>query len=483
MELPPTDNLPPADPQNPATALPPADSAASAPDLALPPADSPASAPDVKLPPTDSPAPAPDLALPPADSAASALDVNLPPASPPAPPVPAARPANPFLTGGVLMLFMAVLLLLCGTCSGLFYLLLPLNTKNVAEALQTNVICGSTAAFGLFFGVLLALQGWNGVLGRAGRSAARAFPPIVVLALAFIAAVLLGVGTLSLQPAATYIFPPWHFLAALLPPLTLLAYGAHRLGRSSGVRALLASFSWGAFAATTLAFVFEIATGLVFVVIAAAVILSLPNSQTLLDQIQAQVQQASRTQDFSSLTRYLANPAVVAAVVLYFAGVVPPIEEALKALVVAFINPARTRAADAILWGMAAGAGFAVMENMFNTSIALTTWAPLVLLRVGAAVVHVANGATMGLGWYSARAEKRWGRLLLAYLVSVVVHALWNGTAVLLSSGPQNFPPVVFSAATVLGAAQMLTLVLLGSLGVVWIVYLVSHYSALERSK
>jgi hypothetical protein len=381
------------------------------------------------------------------------------------------------------MLAAAILLLLCGACSTLFYILLPLNTKDAAGALQSNVVCGSTAAFGLLFGVVFALQGWNGILGRASRPAARAFPPLILLVIVFVAALALGVGALALNFAAAYLFPPWHFLAALVPPMTLLAFAAHRLGKSSGLRALLASFGWGAFVATVVAFVLEILIAGVFVVIAALVIVNMPDSREFLLQLQAQVERAQRTQDFSALARYLSNPAVVSALILYFAVVIPPIEEAVKALVVAFCDPRRTRARDALLWGMAAGAGFAVMENVFNSSVVLATWAPLALMRVGAAVVHVANGANIGLGWYAARAEGRWGRLLLAYGVSVIFHAIWNGAAVLMSSGDLQFASSGASAATVFSASLLLVLVIVAAMGLAWIAYLVGHYTELERSQ
>ncbi|MBI4789172.1 MAG: PrsW family intramembrane metalloprotease [Chloroflexi bacterium] len=392
------------------------------------------------------------------------------------PPHPHTPTPNPHFAGGVWLLALAMLLVLCGLCSALFYVVLPFVSRTPASGIQSNVIFGSTAGFGLVFGVLIFWQGLNAVRGRGSISAARAFPHLIVFVFAFLGAILLGLGALAIQPIAAYAFPPWHFIAALLPPLGLLAYGAHRLGQSSGLRALLVSFSWGALVATSVAFIVEILIALVLVIVAAVIITSLPNSRALLEQMQAQLRLAQRTQDFSALSQWFAHPAVMAGVLVYFAVIVPPLEEAVKALVVAFINPKQTRAADAMLWGMAAGAGFAVIENMFNASVALMAWAPLVLLRVGAAIVHVANGANMGRGWYAARVEGRWGQLFIAYLVSVLYHALWNGTAIVLSNngltGMSN--PSVALASTILTGALLLVLLILASLGLVWIVYQVS---------
>jgi RsiW-degrading membrane proteinase PrsW (M82 family) len=237
------------------------------------------------------------------------------------------------------------------------------------------------------------------------------------------------------------------------------------------------SFSWGALAATTLAFILEMIVAVVLIVIAALIVTRLPNSRALLDQLQAQLRLAQRTQDFSAISEWLSNPAVLAALLLYFAVIIPPLEEAVKALVVAFIDPRRTRKADAVLWGMGAGAGFAVVETVFNASVSLAAWAPLILLRVGAAVVHVANGANMGRAWYTARVERRWLQTLLAYVVSVAYHATWN--AVAISTSNTALDPargsVDLTGSALPAVLGLLILVVLSVLGLVWIVRMVGQ--------
>lgn len=388
------------------------------------------------------------------------------------------------------MIVLAAMLLLCGLCSALFYVIVPLTARNGSSQVQGNVVFGAAAGFGLLCGALFAWQGIAAWQGRPSVSSARVFPPLVAFVFAFVGAVLLGMAVLSVPIIAPYGFPPLHLLAAALPPLALLAYAARRLGKASGFRALLVSFGWGALAATSLAFVLEMIVALGLVVVAAVVLANAPNSRALLDQLQAQLRLAQRTQDLSVLSQWLSSPVATAALVVYFALIIPPIEEAVKALVVAFADPRRTRAADALLWGMSAGAGFAVLESMFNASIGLDAWASLIVLRAGSAVLHVANGATMGLGWYAARVERRWGRLVLAYVVSLVFHALWNGTAIFLSNNLVD-PGTLATGITVqgvLGGLLLLVLLLLVCLGLVWIVYAVrttgasSTIMATERS-
>ena len=172
-------------------------------------------------------------------------------------------------------------------------------------------------------------------------------------------------------------------------------------------------------------------------------------------------------------------------VLLYVAVLVPFVEEGLKTLVVAFIDPRRTRLADALLWGMSAGAGFALFENLFNTSAALSLWTMTVILRIGATIMHVANGATMGRGWYAARVERRWSRLFITYIVCVFFHAAWNAAALLLSTSAtfyldnQSAPLATSLPAASLMIALFVVLFVLASLGLVWIVYSVRSAQSL----
>ncbi len=370
------------------------------------------------------------------------------------------------------MLILAGILLLCGLCGCIFYVVGPTVARN-ANSTQTNVVFGSLAALGFLFAALYIWQGILAVRGGTSRTAARFFPPVWALILLFVLVVGLGGLALSVPSAAAYLFPPWHLFAAVIPPLALLAYGARGLGSGSGVRALLASFSWGAFGGTALAFVFEMLVLFLGVLSAAVVLMLLPNSPSLLQQLEQQLQSAQRTQNYAIVEQWLGNPAVIAVMLLYLAVAIPVIEEALKALVVAFVQPSRTRAGDAVLWGMSAGAGFAIVETVFNASVTLTDWVPLIILRVGAAIVHVANGALMGRGWYAARVERRWGRLFLAYIAAVVYHATWNALTVVYSAGTSilsNGPPWTPAALTVV---VLLGFLLLASLGLAWIAYIV----------
>ncbi|MBI3740293.1 MAG: PrsW family intramembrane metalloprotease, partial [Chloroflexi bacterium] len=269
---------------------------------------------------------------------------------------------------GVMMLVFAALLLFCGACSAICFLINPIASAR-ADALQSNVVFGSLAGLGILLGGALLWQGARAYQGRASRAPANAFPRVFIFALAFVGAILLGSGTLGLGSFAAYIFPPWHFIAALAAPLAIIAYAAHRLGNASELRALLAAFTWGVLGATTLAFIGEliVLVGLIFIA-AIFLAISFPNFSAV-DQLRLLGLRGAADANFAR------NPLVVIGLLFYFGAIVPPIEEALKVLVVAFSDPKRTRQADAVLWGISAGAGFAVLENLFNGALSLGDWA------------------------------------------------------------------------------------------------------------
>jgi hypothetical protein len=356
-----------------------------------------------------------------------------------------------------------------------FYAVFPLTNSGATNTLETNTVFGTTAGLGFFFGAILGWQGVNVFRRRDSMPAARGFPPVIAFVGALFGAILLGVGALSFRSISSYIFPPWHFLAGFLSPLVFIAYAARRLGHGSGLRTLVISFSWGALGATLFALIAEIMIALVGVVVWLIALSVSPSGQATLEQIRSLL--ARLNQDTNQLNRLIESPLTATAIIVYVAVLIPPIEEALKTLIIAFMNPRRMSKADAVLWGIAAGAGFGAFENLFNTATMLSVWVVVVVMRFGATIMHVTNGAIMGRGWYAARVEGRWSRLFIAYAVSVLYHALWNGAVVLLSRSVLAYSNDANAAIQNLFAqgAIMISLMsvigILVLLGLVWIAY------------
>ncbi len=388
---------------------------------------------------------------------------------------------------GVWGIVLAVAMFSCSAVSGIMYLITPLLSRRgtTTQVLASNTFSGSAALLGGVFGVVLVWQAVNFLCSRASQPAARAFPRFTFLIIAFLVSILIGIGALAVKPIAAYVFPPWHFFAAVLLPLAFIAYAARHLGGATSLRAVVATFSWGGLGATSLAFFLETIIG-IFTFLMIAIVLVLTMDTTLLDSYAIEELLASPTPDVGFLLQWLMNPAVIAGALLFFAGAVPLVEEALKTLPLGFIDPRRTSLAHATLWGLAAGAGFAAVENIFNGGADLSSWAPVMLIRVGATMMHVATGVTMGRGWFAARVERRWGRLILAYGVCVFFHAAWNALAIsagvgalLLFSGAREIEPMMPALGLfVIALALVLSVLALG--GLVWIVYAVRSTRAKE---
>jgi len=110
--------------------------------------------------------------------------------------------------------------------------------------------------------------------------------------------------------------------------------------------------------------------------------------------------------------------------------VVPALEEAVKTLGVLLMGYRRPGRAQAFLWGVAGGAGFALVEGLLSGSLALgeeQSWAFAIIARGGTVVVHCLAGGLMGLGWQALLSKDRRWRLLTYYVAAVVLHGLWNG--------------------------------------------------------
>jgi hypothetical protein len=154
--------------------------------------------------------------------------------------------------------------------------------------------------------------------------------------------------------------------------------------------------------------------------------------------------------------------AIIIAVFVFFA---PLIEEFVKGLGVLLLGRRPRAQAEALLWGIACGAGFALGESLFNGSLALEGWGLVMLMRWGASLMHCAASGMMGLGWYQALSNKRPWHLLVAYAASTGVHALWNALAVavalpslLVLSRPDDVSIRAVTGLTIAGAIGLLLL-------------------------
>jgi hypothetical protein len=115
----------------------------------------------------------------------------------------------------------------------------------------------------------------------------------------------------------------------------------------------------------------------------------------------------------------------------------PLVEEFSKAVSARLSRPFDRK--SALLAGVAAGVGFAVIENIAYATGGFYFdggWETVVLLRMLGSAVHPVAAGLVSLGWWEFRTQADRGSAVRLIGVGIGVHALWNGavTAVFVAS-------------------------------------------------
>jgi hypothetical protein len=300
-----------------------------------------------------------------------------------------------------------------------------------SDMLMAVTLSVSLLVLSLCLGLASAWHAWRAMQGHG--SAALRPKRIWLLVVLFLLALVLGQAILSLSLLPELTFPLLHIAASVLPALIIVALVGRSLEGATTWRDMTLQVAGGAFLATPLAFVLE-AISILLVVSAAFLGLAWqPGGQDLLVTVTAYLEDPARVQYLGEITPDLLTPMVIAAVFALVAGLIPLIEEAVKTIGLGMMAYRRMTLPQAVLWGLAAGAGFAIAEGLLNATSSLGAWLPTVLLRIGTTLLHCLTGALMGLAWYQLLSERRWLRSLRLYLTCVVIHGLWNGLAVAMA--------------------------------------------------
>ena len=116
------------------------------------------------------------------------------------------------------------------------------------------------------------------------------------------------------------------------------------------------------------------------------------------------------------------------------AAVAPLVEEIGKGLGARFASPQTRR--GALLAGVAAGAGFAVVENILYVGVGAIfggAWPEIAISRMLGAAVHPLASGLVLVGWWDWRSGRRPLGWLKGFLAGAGVHALWNGSIVAIT--------------------------------------------------
>ncbi|MCB0153436.1 MAG: PrsW family intramembrane metalloprotease [Anaerolineae bacterium] len=324
----------------------------------------------------------------------------------------------------VIGLFIAVSGGLSGLLVGLSMLLNP-----AAAGLDTATVGVALAALSVGLGGALAWQAGRSLFRRP--TARFWLPPLGLLLLLYGLVLAAGQGLISFELLPMLTFPPFHVVGAVLPPLIVLAF----VGRAFAAanfrwREVIVHLAGGAFLSTSLALVLELMGGLVVVIVVIAGMALTPGGLAGLDALLANLQNPAWLENPDNLTELLAFPPVWITGAVVFIVLAPLIEELVKGLGVMAMSYRRPTLPQVFLWGVAAGAGLGLMENLFNTITNLDAWALVMLMRLGATLMHCLTTGLLAMGWQRWRAGRRVTHFLGAYGLSVLIHALWNGLIV-----------------------------------------------------
>ncbi len=392
------------------------------------------------------------------------------------------------------MLGVGALLLVSSVCAVVTFLLAPLLRSE--NTLGENTAVGSIAAVFVGYGAVLALTGLG--LVKARGTAPFYLPSPVLVFGAFLVVLLLGQGILALGVATAYLFPIWHVLASLLFPLAVLAYAVRRLPAVSA-RSMLAQFAWGGLVTILLALLFELIIGGILVVIALIGIAVVLGGRRMTELGQALSEIPTDSQRVIEIVTQEPLAMLIAGVtaVVLFIVLVPALEELLKAAGPAILMARRVRAnfrptrSNAVLWGLAAGAGYAFTENLFNgqgslsaSGSVITWWGGTMLLRAGTSLMHMVATATVAAGWFEILVEAKPLRFGLLLAAATAAHGIWN-TGALLLGGTTVLPGAneIPSAPTFLTVCVLGVLLLLFVGGLVWLRVLLQWASGLYMDR
>ena len=371
----------------------------------------------------------------------------------------------------------------------------PLNVSSILQA--TGLI-----ALGLGIGISLALVGWAGWRGQPPRP----FDPSrkrwiwFVLVPVFLIFIALGAAVgwlpqfislpISVSTRAwiqALLLSPIHVLTVSIPPLLILGLAGWGLRGTGGTRRdVVAGVTSGGCLGMGISMVAEILVFIAVIIIVIVVVMLTPGGMEQFYELGIDMEDPAWQTDVSNMTNLLLSPAVILPLFGTVCVLVPLMEEAFKTLAGAVAGLwIRPRPGRAFLWGVAAGAGFALTENLLNGAAGGTeSWAPLAIARVGTAAMHCLASGILGWGWGQLWTARRPLRLLGTYVAAVTIHGLWNALAVGLAyagviASAQS--EAIWSSVSGLVAIAIMAILVLLTLSFLVALFLIARRLAAQR--
>jgi hypothetical protein len=328
------------------------------------------------------------------------------------------------IVGGIL----AILLFGSGLVLALIF-----ASRGKLTAAETLPVAGMMA-LSLGLSVPLMFQGWNGWQARPSRP----FNPSRLGWLGFLLMIFIVLGAVvnAFHLTTALLLPPIHILAMSLSPLIVLGLAGQalrgvRMEGTSTWREVIAGLASGGFVGVGISLISEVLIVLALVVIALFVALIVPGGEERIASLASDLQDPTIT-DVTDSLQFLLSPVMVVSTLAMFSIIVPLVEETFKVLAAGVMARwVRPYPARVFLWGVASGAGFALVENLFNGALGgVEGWAVVAVSRFGATAMHCLTGGLVGWGWGQLWRERKTLHLFGAYAAAVIIHGVWNGAAV-----------------------------------------------------
>ncbi|NIM92292.1 MAG: PrsW family intramembrane metalloprotease [Anaerolineales bacterium] len=130
-----------------------------------------------------------------------------------------------------------------------------------------------------------------------------------------------------------------------------------------------------------------------------------------------------------TLNSLVLEPWFILLVLIFFSFLVPLVEEVLKTMAVWPLIYRGCSSAEAFLGGVIGGAGYALFEAIFLFQ-EVDAWLPTMIGRGGATIMHAFTAGIASWGLAEGFNTKRWWRTVLAFVLAIGFHGLWNASAV-----------------------------------------------------
>jgi RsiW-degrading membrane proteinase PrsW (M82 family) len=281
-------------------------------------------------------------------------------------------------------------------------------------------------------------------------------PPLWAAIGAFVITLAIGLRLWLVEGLAPLLGPWFVIAAAALPPVAAVIWAADgRPGWLTWRRAGVA-FSGGVTISVPLAILLEILVPTIVI----GLLLDL--GEPVLDALGELVDLLTGGRVARALT---SRGFIIALVEL--AVVAPLIEELAKPLIVLPLLKGLKSRRDAFLLGVAAGAGFAVLENVIYALFGGRYWGGILTVRALGTAVHPLGTGLTAVAWHALLnrepgTDKRW---IGAFGLAVVQHAVWNGGLALWMAlsgaaffGPQPWEANVMGVGIAVGMLALIAL-------------------------